>query len=141
MKNIVITLVAIIALGITACKKTDSTKNDIGYGGQWSLVTYNPSPMTGTTNANNYNLGDVIWNFNAGNQTVTVTLNNTANNNPLAPGNYNFQLGNHPCNYGSNQYFTINNEIVGVFVLDEIANNQLKITAECFDGAILKFER
>lgn len=141
-----ITLGTIMMLGILtfcACQKDNNLENAASYDGKWSLVKYNPNPLFGGSGTTTYNMGDIEWFFNSVNNAVIVTVNGAPSQNPLAAGTYNFQLGSHACNYNNNQYFNLVNnvDVEGVFVLDSVAHNKLRITGACFDGAILDLER
>ena len=74
-------------LFLTACKKTETadppstTTNTIPtIGGNWNLISYNPSAIL--PNTNTYNPGDIVWNFNVNSKILTISNKNYYKNTP-----------------------------------------------------------
>lgn len=133
MKKIFIFL-SLIAF-FSSCETEESTES---YHGEWFLVAVENPFINETTN---YEPGQIIWDFDTTNQIIEVT-NNTEEEVVLSAGFHAYSLGEHPCNYFDYDFITAGEEQeLGVFDLQSLGADQIKINYSCLDGSILYLKK
>ena len=132
MKKILLAL-SLAFLGIS-CEKEEETKN---YHGEWFLVGVENPFINQTTN---YEAGQIIWDFDTPNQIIEIT-NNTDELVVLSEGFHSYTFSDHSCNYLDYSFISSGDQELGVFDLQRLGDDKIKINYSCLDGAILYLER
>lgn len=132
MKKILL-LFSIVVLCVS-CEKEENTKT---YHGEWFLVgVENPF----TNQVSNYEAGQIIWDFDTSNQIIKVT-NNTNELVVLTEGFHAYNFSQHACSYLDYDFITAGEIDLGVFDLQSLGDDKIKINYSCVDGEILYLER
>jgi len=130
-----------MCLMFTACEEelpTDRQNENID---TWSLVKYQQSAFF-PDQFQAFDKDQIVWAFDADNQSLEVKIEEVDKiENLPGPGTYQYELKEHACNYGDNQYINIEGRGYGVMITDNIANDSLMITNECVDGHVILFVR
>ena len=126
------------ALGFS-CSSDDN--DDAGVFEVFNLKVYVVNPLLSPDSDVTYEDGDITWSFNLEAQRVKVTVAEGIDAVRLAPGSYDFTLNDNLCNYGDNRYFHVNDDSIGLLILDNYSEGQITISDACIDGPVFYFER
>ena len=125
---------------LLSCNNDDDAPKTSNLDGEWSLISFVPS--TFLPDPFDYPVGDIVWDFDTENQTITVTIINGANQVLLKVGTYNYTLTDNACNYDDFRYLQLVNSIgLGVMVLDEPDFGSMLLTEACLDGHTASFQK
>lgn len=131
-----------IFLMFTACEEELPTDRQDYNEGAWSLVRYQQSAWL-PNQFDVFDKGQIVWAFDADNQSLEVKIEEEVAKIESLPvdGTYQYELKEHTCNYGDNQYIKIEDRGYGVMITDHVANDSLIITNACLDGQTILFVR
>lgn len=107
----------------------------------WSLATYTPSAFF-PEQFQSFEEGQIVWDFDMDTQSLDISIEEVQKIESLPDiGSYQFELAEHVCNYGDNQYISIDGREYGLMITDYIDSDSLIITNACVDGHIMLFVR
>lgn len=130
-----------IFLMFTACEEELPNNRQNENEDTWSLVRYQQSAFF-PDQFQAFDKGQILWAFDADNQSLEVKIDEVDKiENLPTDGTYPYELKDHACNYGDNQYIEIEGRGYGVMITDHVANDSLIITNACLDGHIILFVR
>lgn len=107
----------------------------------WSLVKYTPSAFL-PDQFEAFEEGEILWSFDATTQNLEVKIEGTDKiENLPESGTHKYEFKEHGCNYGDNEFISIQGREYGVMIADHIASDSLIISNACVDGHIILFIR
>ena len=125
-----------VGLNISSCNNDDNNAQDDTTSFTLRLKT---NPFGGASTE--YPSEAIIWKIDFDKQRIEVILKDDSTPVYLEQGTYSYQLIDHPCNYGENQFLRVDNQDIGLMILDDLASGTLIITGECYDGDRLTFQK
>lgn len=135
MKKLQLLAMAALTLFFTSCSSDDDNSGQTnGLQGEWRLVSVT-SPMVNETHTY---AGIITWNFEEGNQTVTVTSSSADELNPLENGTYDYTVAPEAQSQVCEEFLIIEAFEAGCM---EINNNQLILSTAYTDGPIYTLAR
>ena len=124
-----------------AAPLADTEENTDRQTESWSLVKYTPSSFF-PEQYESLEEGQIVWDFDMDAQSLDVSIQEVEKIDGLPyPGSYQFELTEHACNYGDNQFIAIEGRGYGVMITDYTDNDSLIISNVCVDGHQLLFVR
>jgi len=107
----------------------------------WSLTKYTPSAFF-PDEFQSFEEGQIVWDFDMDAQSLDIHIEEVNKIEGLPDiGDYQFELKEHACNYGDNQYISIEGRDYGLMITDHIDSDSLIISEACLDGHIMLFVR